>query len=48
MVMAANHEDLKLIGISTKFGNSDIDNTTKNALGILELMKIHDVDIYRG
>lgn len=48
MVIAANHPDIELVGISTTFGNTDIEHTTKNTLGILELMKIHSVDVYKG
>lgn len=46
--MALNHPDLEIIGISTTFGNSTIEHTTKNTLGMLELMKIHTVDVYQG
>ena len=35
IIMAAMSEEIQLIGISTSAGNSTIDNTTQNALNIL-------------
>ena len=32
-----------MIGISTTFNNSSIENTTKNALGLLEMMGIYNI-----
>ena len=35
IVMAAMHPRVQLIGVSTSAGNSNIHNTTRNALNIL-------------
>jgi inosine-uridine nucleoside N-ribohydrolase len=37
-----------LLGISTVFGNSYIETTTKNTLKILELSGIKDVKVFKG
>lgn len=38
---------LKIIGITTVFGNSNIDNSTRNALTIMEILK-SNIPIYQG
>ena len=35
IILAAWHENVNLIGVSTSAGNTSLDNTTKNALDIL-------------
>lgn len=43
IILAGVHPKLQLIGISTIFGNSSVENTTNNALGILKMAGIEKV-----
>src|SRR5690606_30671348 len=45
MLVAAKHTEL--LGVTTVCGNSSIDNTTRNALHVLELAGV-DVPVHRG
>ncbi|ROT36808.1 inosine-uridine preferring nucleoside hydrolase [Sodiomyces alkalinus F11] len=49
ILMAAYHPAIKLLGISTLFGNAPVEKTTPNAASILTAISKHnDVPIYRG
>lgn len=48
IILAACHESLELLGVSTSAGNSQIENTTKNSLDILHLIGRDDVEVVRG
>ena len=48
IVMAAMHDKVDLIGVSTSAGNSTIDNTTNNALNILHEIGRDDVPVIKG
>jgi inosine-uridine nucleoside N-ribohydrolase len=45
LLFAARHMDV--VGISTVHGNSSLDNTTRNALALLELAGL-DLPVARG
>lgn len=47
LAMALGAEEIDVVGISTVYGNSTVDNTTQNALSILEL-RGDDVPVARG
>ncbi|ODV82006.1 nucleoside hydrolase [Suhomyces tanzawaensis NRRL Y-17324] len=38
----------QLLGISTVHGNASVKATTKNALGLLDVLKVDDVKVYQG
>jgi inosine-uridine nucleoside N-ribohydrolase len=48
LAMALGHDAIGVVGLSTVAGNSTIENTTRNALGILELGGRSDVPVARG
>ncbi|KRW98244.1 Inosine/uridine-preferring nucleoside hydrolase domain [Pseudocohnilembus persalinus] len=49
LLMVVASDNFKLVGISTTFGNSEVENCTQNALGILELFKVDkNVKVYQG
>lgn len=42
------HPLFKLLGISTVHGNADLKSTTHNTLGLLEVMKVYNIPVYKG
>ncbi|KAK2592851.1 Uridine nucleosidase 1 [Conoideocrella luteorostrata] len=49
MLLAAYHTRIKLLGISTVFGNASLDHTTRNAASVLTAIGKHkDIPLYRG
>ena len=48
MLLAGHNSRIKLLGISTTFGNQDIQKTTNNALGLAEFFDMSEVDINQG
>ncbi|KAL2756380.1 hypothetical protein ACRALDRAFT_1050317 [Sodiomyces alcalophilus JCM 7366] len=49
ILMAAYHPAIKLLGISTVFGNAPVEKTTPNAASILTAIGKHnDIPVYRG
>ena len=48
IAMALGHPDIDVAGMSTVGGNSTVDNTTRNALAILERFDRTDVPVARG
>ncbi|GAB0132223.1 hypothetical protein EsDP_00000665 [Epichloe bromicola] len=49
MLLAAHHPGIKLLGISTVFGNASLDHTTRNAASVLTAIGKHnDIPLYRG
>lgn len=45
---ALAHPDLELLGLTTVFGNTNVDATTRNAVWLLDCFGAHDVDVSRG
>ena len=45
---AAHSEDIDLIGITTCFGNTSVDEATRNTLQLLELLGREDIPVYPG
>ena len=48
IIYAAHHPQIKLVAISTSPGNTNLTNTTKNALDILYNIGRSDLDVYSG
>lgn len=48
IAFAIAHNDIDLIGLTTVFGNADIDTTTQNALLVLEHFGCPDIPVARG
>jgi len=48
IILAAYHQKIHLLGISTVAGNQSIDKVTNNALDVLELIGKHDIDVVKG
>ncbi|KAK0633059.1 Inosine/uridine-preferring nucleoside hydrolase domain-containing protein [Immersiella caudata] len=49
ILLAAYHPALRLLGISTAWGNASLENTTQNAASILTAIgKAHEIPIYIG
>ena len=48
IIMALRSPEIELLGISTVFGNVSLDQATRNALQVLELMKRDEVPVYVG
>lgn len=48
LAMALGHPDIEVVGLSTVCGNTTIENTTHNALSILELGRGTDIPVARG
>ncbi|KAJ2119147.1 rRNA-processing protein bfr2 [Coemansia sp. RSA 720] len=48
LILAAYHPQIKLLGVSSVSGNSSIENTTKNAIRIIQAAGIEGVKVYQG
>ena len=48
LAMALGHDAIDVAGLSTVAGNSTVENTTRNAVGILEALGRTDVPVARG
>ncbi len=48
ILAALNSPDLHVVGLTTVGGNATIDDTTKNALAVLEIASRSDVPVWRG
>lgn len=48
LLLASRSDDLKILGVTTVAGNSELENTTKNARKILDYAGVTDVDVYPG
>lgn len=48
ILLALFHPQFKLLGISTVYGNAPIESTTRNTLGLLQILGINDVPVYMG
>lgn len=46
--MAAHHERINLIGVSTSAGNTSLDNTTRNALDLLYNIGKQHIPVVKG
>ena len=48
LLLASRADDIKLLGVTTVAGNSELENTTRNARKILDYAGVTDVDVYAG
>ena len=48
IILAGNHEQINLIGISTVFGNTSVEKTTLNTLKITSMSGIRHIKVYKG
>ncbi len=48
ILLAGLSEDIELLGVTTVAGNSYLENTTRNALIVLELAGLESIDVYPG
>jgi len=48
LLLAAHSEELEILGVTTVAGNSELENTTRNARKILDYAGVTDVDVYAG
>ncbi len=48
IMLAIKSEKLKIHAITTVAGNSTIENTTRNAMFVLKLLKRHDIPVFPG
>lgn len=48
IILAAAHPRLNLIGVSTTSGNTNIENTTRNASDVLGLIGKSHIPVYMG
>ena len=48
IIYAAHHPQIKLVAVSTSPGNTNLANTTTNALNILYNIGRSDIDVYSG
>ncbi|KAJ1962080.1 rRNA-processing protein bfr2 [Dipsacomyces acuminosporus] len=48
IILAAYHPQIRLVGISSVSGNASVENTTANAVRMLQVAGIKGVKVYRG
>lgn len=48
ILLAAHAEELQILGVTTVAGNSELENTTRNARKIMDYAGITDVGVYAG
>ncbi len=48
IAFAIAHPEIELLGLTTVFGNADVDTTTRNALAVLEQFDRTDIPVARG
>lgn len=48
LLLASRSENIKILGVTTVAGNSELENTTRNARKILDFAGVTDVDVYAG
>jgi len=48
IALAIAHPDIELLGLTTVFGNADIDTTTRNALTVLEQFNQAQIPVAKG
>lgn len=48
LLLAAHAEDIQILGVTTVAGNSELENTTRNARKILDYAGVTDVEVYAG
>jgi inosine-uridine nucleoside N-ribohydrolase len=48
LALALGHPDIDVVGLTTVCGNTTVENTTRNALSVLELGDAADVPVARG
>lgn len=46
--LAGTHPKLQLIGLSSVFGNTSVENTARNGIGCLQMAGITNVPVYKG
>ncbi len=48
LLLATRADNIQLLGVTTVAGNSELLNTTNNALRILNFADVHDIPVYSG
>ena len=48
LIYACHHPNIKMVGVSTSPGNTNLKNTTQNALNILYHIGHQEVQVYAG
>jgi len=48
LLLATRSDKLRLLGVTTVAGNSELENTTRNARRVLDYADVHDVPVYAG
>ena len=48
LLLASRADDIELLGVTTVAGNSELENTTRNARKVLDYAGVTDVDVYAG
>ena len=48
LLLASRADDTELLGVTTVAGNSELENTTRNARKVLDYAGVTDVDVYAG
>lgn len=48
LLLASRADDIQILGVTTVAGNSELENTTRNARKILDYAGVTDVDVYPG
>ncbi len=48
LLLASRADAIKIIGVTTVCGNSELKNTSVNALKVLDYADVHDVPVYAG
>lgn len=48
MLLASRSDKLQIVGVTTVAGNSELENTTRNARKILDYADVYDVPVYAG
>ncbi|KAJ1722786.1 hypothetical protein LPJ53_002842 [Coemansia erecta] len=48
LILAASSPHLKLLGVSSVYGNSSVENTTANAIRVIQAAGIKGVKVYKG
>lgn len=48
LLLASRSDELQILGVTTVAGNSELENTTRNARKVLDYAGVTDIDVYPG
>ncbi len=48
MLLASRSDEIRIVGVTTVAGNSELENTTRNARKVLDYADVFDVPVYAG